>query len=173
MSNDIFFDPNSILEAACISTGTPNQEQIARKIAADGLVRTRALNLAIDSFVVEVLHRMSESERLMLHKRTGVIPPPPQPPHPNERYMLELAARARAPKPEGFVSAKWSVEVLMTRLGEHTYCLMAKCDRCHQQAKCIGERAFFEHCGQVEGVPEQAAKQLRRIQGRMISGDEL
>ena len=70
--SSIFFDAPAILEAAQVPPGTPNAERIASKIWNDGEVRSIAMQLAIDAYLLAALHKMNAGQLSVLHKRAEV-----------------------------------------------------------------------------------------------------
>jgi hypothetical protein len=77
MTTSVFVDRTAVLEAAKVPPSNFNQSEIADRIIADGEVRTIAMQLAIDAYVLEAIGRVASRDRL--HKRVGIHVPTPVP----------------------------------------------------------------------------------------------
>jgi hypothetical protein len=80
---DTMFDATEIPELfSAAGLAIPSDEAafpIAQKIANDSLVQKRALELAMNAFIVAAVRTMTEGERQVLRKRIGAAPGTPAP----------------------------------------------------------------------------------------------
>jgi len=70
-----FFTLEQVLEAAGIDIPLgPQAQTYFRKVVNDGLVQKRALELAVNAFLLDALRGLTGPEKDVLRKRIGVIP---------------------------------------------------------------------------------------------------
>lgn len=147
-------------------------EIVLSKILNDNLVLIRLKDLMERAFAARAIAQMREHEIATLTRRITLALNPPAPiPSLAEMRTRELAERAKVPKPTGFVPAEWMVRSHAGTFGEKTVYLQAQCEKCGQETKAADATVLFEHCGAVERVPDEAARQLRRAQGIYTDND--
>jgi len=68
-----FFSQDEVLAAAEVEVapGSPQAAHFFQKLIRDSLVRTRAMDLCIDAFLVQAIRQMTAPERDILRKRVG------------------------------------------------------------------------------------------------------
>jgi hypothetical protein len=145
-------------------------EEVLAKVLNDNFLLMRSEDEKQRFFGALAISHMRDNELAAFRKRITLTLHPPAPiPSLAESRGGGLVARSKAPKPDGFIPAVWTVTNHVDSVGEKRQFLVGKCGKCTQEVRVLEVPAYFEHCGAVEAVPDSAVQQLRHAQGRPVN----